>query len=170
MHKWSRHGLILCLAVTAAWAQKSRPSDPTKENAEARSILGVANPYFTQASEALRTGNYQEGIRLTKEGLERPSSKHDRAMALSNLCAAYAATRQPDLAIAACTESLALLDSNWHAYSNRSYAYYLKAEYAKADTDLQTAIAINPEARQVAAIRGMINERTLRPSITVEEH
>jgi hypothetical protein len=65
---------------------------------------------------------------------------------------------------------LALRDQNWRAYSNRSYAYYLKGMYPQASADLEAAAAISPEARQVAQIRGMINERSLRPSVIVEEH
>ena len=53
------------------------------------------------------------------------------------------------------------------AYSGR---VYLKGRYRLADADLKKAIAINPNARQMATIRGMLNERTLQPSVILEEH
>jgi Flp pilus assembly protein TadD len=102
--------------------------------------------------------------------LERNASSRDKAAGLSNLCAAHAAKNEFDRAITRCTESLGINDTNWRAYSNRSYAYYLKGLYVQADADLSVAIGINPAARQIAVIRGMINERTLKPSITMEEH
>jgi hypothetical protein len=41
--------------------------------------------------------------------------------------------------------------------------------YAEAQEDLDTASGINPQARQIAQIRGMINERTLQPNIVMED-
>jgi hypothetical protein len=40
----------------------------------------------------------------------------------------------------------------------------------QAHSDLRTATEINPSARQLATIQGMINEQNLRPSVTMEEH
>jgi tetratricopeptide (TPR) repeat protein len=168
--RWVIYGLAVCFAATAARGQPAQSSDPTKPSADSRTVLGVANEYLAAGAEAIRAKQYDDGIRLTKLGLERSASPRDRAGALSNLCAAYAAKGEPDLAITACTESLEINSENWRAYNNRSYAYYLKGRYREADADLQKAIAINPNARQMATIRGMINERTLQPSITVEEH
>jgi hypothetical protein len=56
------------------------------------------------------------------------------------------------------------------AYSNRSYAFYLKGMYAQAHSDLEMAASTSPNARQVEQIRGMINERNLRPSVIMEDH
>jgi tetratricopeptide (TPR) repeat protein len=133
-------------------------------------VLGVGNEYLAAGAEAIRAKQYDDGIRLTKIGLEHSASPRDRAGALSNLCAAYAAKGESDLAIKSCTDSLAIDSENWRAYNNRSYAYYLKGRYRQADSDLKKAIAINPNARQMATIRGMINERTLQPSVILEEH
>jgi hypothetical protein len=42
--------------------------------------------------------------------------------------------------------------------------------FAEASVDLNAAAALSPRAEQVAQIRAMINEATLRPRITLEEH
>ena len=89
---------------------------------------------------------------------------------MSNLCAAYAAKRMPDRAIELCTESLAVSAQNWRAFSNRSYAYWLKGMYAEATVDLDAAAAISPNAKQVQQIRAMINEAGLKPRVILEEH
>jgi tetratricopeptide (TPR) repeat protein len=159
---------LYCMAATA-WAQTAQPRDPRK-TADSRTVLGVGNEYLAAGAEAIRAKQYDDGIRLTKLGLEGMASPNDRAGALSNLCAAYAAKGQMDLAIKHCTESLEINKENWRAYNNRSYAYYLKGRYRLADADLKRAQAINPNARQMATIRGMINERTLQPSVILEEH
>ncbi|MEO8465635.1 MAG: tetratricopeptide repeat protein [Gammaproteobacteria bacterium] len=170
MARWVIYGLAVYCVATATSGQPAQLADPTKPTADSRTVLGIGNEYLAAGAEAIRAKQYDDGIRLTKLGLERPALPRDRAGALSNLCAAYAAKGEWDLAIKRCTESLEISDGNWRAYNNRSYAYYLKGRYRQADADLKKAIAINPNARQMATIRGMINERTLQPSVILEEH
>jgi tetratricopeptide (TPR) repeat protein len=155
-------GLVVSLAAGVAGAQPANTAD-------SRTVLG-SNALLSQGAEELRIGQYDEGIRLTALGLAQATSINERAAALSNLCAGYAAKRKPDEAIDCCTQSLALRDDNWRAYSNRSYAYFLKGQYKRAHDDLEVAASINPEARQIAKIRGMINERSLQPSVIMEDH
>jgi tetratricopeptide (TPR) repeat protein len=152
---WACWGLPL-----TAWSQP-----------DSRTIVGSGNEFLSAGSFAIRVGQYDEGIRLTELGLRRyQPSTADRAAAYSNLCAAYAAKDDPDTAIPFCDQSLGLSSNNWRAYSNRAYAYFLKAMYAEATFDLDAAAALNPEARQVQQLRGMINERGLRPRVIMEDH
>lgn len=150
--------------AAAAWAQIDQ------QQADSRTVLGGGNEYLSAGADAIRAGLYEEGIRLTRLGLERSSKNSERAAALSNLCAAHAAKGETDLAIETCSESIELNAQNWRAYSNRSYAYYLKGMYTQASADLEAAATFSPNARQVQQIRGMINERSLKPSVIVEEH
>jgi tetratricopeptide (TPR) repeat protein len=155
-------GLAILLVASAATAQ-------VQDRAQSRTVLG-GNEFLSAGAEEIRAGQYDEGIRLTNLGLMQVPSVAERAAALSNLCGAYAAKGNPDKAIDYCTQSIQLKDHNWRAYSNRSYAFYLKGLYRRAHADLEIAAAINPEARQIAKIRGMINERTLQPSVIMEDH
>ena len=157
-------GLAVGFVANLAVAQ-----DP-QQTPDSRTVLGGGNEYLSAGADAIRAGSYEDGIRLTGLGLQRSPSPGDRAAGLSNLCAAYAAKGEPDPAIRYCTESLALNENNWRAYSNRAYAYLLKRLFPEASADLDAAEKISPNARQVAQIRGMINERSLQPSVTVEEH
>jgi tetratricopeptide (TPR) repeat protein len=163
-------GVASCLMLGPAFAQRQGIPELTQEQADSRTVLGVTNEYLAAGAEALRLKEYDEGIRLTKLGLERPTAPRDRAAALSNLCAAHAAKNEPDTAIQYCTESIGINDANWHAYSNRAYAYYLKRLFDQADADLDIALSLNPSARQMPQIRGMMNERRLRGRVTTEEH
>lgn len=162
--------LALCLVVSAALAQRGREVKLTQKKADTRTVVGVENEYLAAGAEALVAKQYDEGIRLTLLGLERPTLPRDRANALSNLCAAYAAKQQPAVAIDYCTQALEIESGNWHAYSNRAYAYYLSRRFDEADDDLDRALELNPSARQMPQIRGMLNERRLRGRVTVEEH
>lgn len=163
-------GIASCLMFGPAFAQRSNVPELTQQQADSRTVLGVGNEYLAAGAAALREKQYDEGIRLTKLGLERPTSPRDRAAALSNLCAAHAAKNQPDVAIGYCSDSLVINDANWRAYSNRAYAYYLKRMFEEADADLDVALSLNPSAKQMPQIRGMMNERRLRGRVTMEEH
>ena len=136
---------------------------------ESRSVFGQRTPLLAAGAEAIRAGRYDDGIRLTIEGLEKERvSPRLKAAALANLCAAHAAKGEPDVAIGFCDESVELDPRNWRAYSNRSYAYWQKGMYAEAAADLDVAATMAPSAPQVKAIRGLINEKTLRPHVTME--
>jgi tetratricopeptide (TPR) repeat protein len=158
------------LAVSTALGQRGREVKLTQKKAESRTTLGVQNEYLAAGAEALMAKQYDEGIRLTVLGLERPTQPRERADALSNLCAAHAAKREPAVAIDYCTQSLEIDSDNWRAYSNRAYAHYLSLRFQEADDDLDKALALNPSARQMPQIRGMLNERRLRGRVTMEDH
>jgi tetratricopeptide (TPR) repeat protein len=135
-----------------------------------RTVIGPDNELLTAGSQAMVAGRWEDGVRLTLLGLERPGINDTmRSGALSNLCGGYAALKQPDLAIEYCTESIELNEFNWRAWSNRSYAYWMKDDYASAGADLERATSINERARQLFMIRGMLNEAGLRPRIQMED-
>jgi len=158
-------GLIASLAAGAIGAQSTNRA----ERPESRTVLG-SNDYLAQGAEQIRMHQYDEGIRLTSIGLVQASSVNERAAALSNLCGAYAGKGDANKAIDYCTQSLALREDNWRAYSNRAYAYYLKGKYPEARADLDVAASINPDANTIEKIRGLINEKSLRATVTMEDH
>ena len=165
-------GLVLCLMAGPGWGQPADSrNDQDNSVAASRTLLGGGNELLSSGSDAIRFGAYDEGIRLTKLGLERQGvPPHQRAAALSNICAAYAALGAADTAIEYCSQSLAINSGSWRAFSNRSYAYWLKGMYIEATYDLDAAAAISPKAPQVLQIRGMINEAGLKPRVVMEDH
>lgn len=171
------HKVLIGLAILSCSGASVAQLDPstlrTIENRQPdnRTVLGGGNELLSAGAEAIRYGRYDDGIRLTRMGLERPgNSDYIRAAALSNLCAAHAGKNEPDPAIRYCGESIQINEANWRAWSNRSYAYWLKGMYPEATVDLETATALNPDARQIFQIRGMLNEAGLRPRVIMEDH
>lgn len=153
-------GLVIYLAASPGWADTE---------ATPHIMLG-ANEYLVAGAQAIIAGSYDEGIRLTLIGLERAPPPRDRAAGLANLCAAYVAKEEPDKAIPYCTESLGINPENWRVYTNRARAYLLKGMFAEAVRDNDAAFAINPNSAHVRMMRGMLNERTLKPEVILEEH
>jgi tetratricopeptide (TPR) repeat protein len=158
----------LVLFMHVGWAQDEQAGDSFRT--PGRLVYGNGNKLLAEGSLALRSGDYAEGIRLTQLGLEQSgNSDYLRTSALSNLCAAYAATQEPDEAIAYCGQALEVDTKNWRALSNRAYAHWVKRMHAEAAADLEAAEAINPNSREIAQIRGLINQSTLQPRISVED-
>ena len=168
MRRW----MFLSVAMCCVGGGVSAQSDADRRaDLGGSTTIGGEHPMLAAGARAIRAGRYEEGIELTLKGLEsEPASNRVRAAALSNLCAAYAAKEEPERAIEYCTQSLALDSGSWRAYSNRSYAHWLKGEYAQASLDLDAAALIAPQAPQVVTIRGMINEATHEPRVVIEEH
>ena len=162
-------GLILYLTSSVIWGQVA--GNMNCMSCRNRTIIGGGNEFLSAGAFSIRMGQYEEGIRLTELGLTRyQPSQGDRSVAQSNLCAAYAARGEPFVAIDYCTESIRLERRNWRAYNNRAYSYYLLGKLSEATVDLDMAAQINSDARQVLQLRGMINERGLRPRVIMEDH
>jgi tetratricopeptide (TPR) repeat protein len=135
-----------------------------------RVTLG-ANAQLVAGTEAIRAGEFDEGIRLTRIALERADlGVRDRAAGLANVCAAYVSKNEPDMGIPYCDRALQLDDGNWRVYTVRARAYLLKRMFGEALRDNDAAAAINPNSAHVKEIRGKLNEQLLRPQIVLEDH
>ena len=66
-------GIASCLMLSPALGQKPGPPELTQQQADSRTVLGVVNEYLAAGAEAIRAKEYDEGIRLTKLGLDRPN-------------------------------------------------------------------------------------------------
>ncbi|HZF29849.1 MAG TPA: hypothetical protein VE907_12065 [Gammaproteobacteria bacterium] len=156
----------LFLGVLAASAVAAQAVDESRQ----RLSLG-ANEYLIAGADAIRAGQYDDGIRYTLRGLEvEPAGTRNRAAGLANLCAAYVAKSDADKALPYCNQALDLEPNNWRAYSTRSRAYFIKGMLREAAADNAAAASLAPNAEHVKMMRGLLNERLLKPQIIVEEH
>jgi tetratricopeptide (TPR) repeat protein len=117
--------------------------------------LGV-DPDLARGAEALELHRFAEGVEYTLRGLPAASSTQNRAAALNNLCAGYAALAKYELAIARCTESLALDPANWQAYNNRALAYLAKGLFELAERDVRSGLALQPAAGPLKKVDAMV--------------
>lgn len=117
------------------------------ETAGSQTVFGPSNPALSDGASALEAGRYEEGIRLTLQGLEAPASSQDRAAGHSNLCAGYAALKRWDDALVHCNAALELDRDNWRAYNNRAAVFVGKELYDLAVADVQAGLQLNPGSR-----------------------
>lgn len=105
---------------------------------------------------ALTFGNFEEGIRLTREGLTNPVRYRDRSAALSNLCAGFVGRADFERAIGYCDSAIELNEKNWQAYNNRAYAHYKLGHLDAARSDIDRGLKLKPTARQLRKIKRLI--------------
>ncbi len=145
--------LVLCAAVFISTAASG---------VENRLVLG-ANPNLSQGAFELRSGNFEEGIRLTFLGLKESASARDRRAAMNNLCAGYAALGSYDAAIHICNIILAKNERDWRAYNNRALAYMGAGDLDQAKSDVDKGLAINPGSKNLRLAADLIDERLAAP-------
>jgi tetratricopeptide (TPR) repeat protein len=126
-------------------------------------VLGVSSQ-LADGATALTVGNYDEGIRLTKIGLNSSRKPIQRSAALSNLCAGFDGNEQFAKAIAHCTAALEINKRNWHAYNNRAVAHLGLGQLEAADADITRAVALNPRSKKLqrmqrAVARWLVDEQ-----------
>ena len=149
---------LLCLSLAATEPQS-------------RTVVGSTNPELQQGAEALRAEDAEEGVRLTLIGLRYASSKRERVVGLSNLCAGYVMLENFDTALDYCEQALEENDEHWRTYSNRAVAYIKTGRFEEAEQDLQKAEALSPNSRTVKVVRAMLLDLTnpVEPVIVIDD-
>jgi len=149
---------LLCLSLAATAPQS-------------RTVVGSTNPELQQGAEALLAEDAEEGVRLTLIGLRYASSKRERVVGLSNLCAGYVMLENFDTAFDYCARALEENDEHWRTYSNRAVAYIKTGRFEEAEQDLQKAEALSPNSRTVKVVRAMLLNQTnpVEPVIVIDD-
>jgi len=151
--------MCLCLTISTSAAQESK------------TVIGPSNLDLHDGANALLAGDAEEGVRLTLLGLQHESSRRNRLIAMSNLCAGYIMLEELDTALSYCDEVLEKNDRHWRAYSNRALAYVQLERYEEAEQDLQKAEQLTSTARTVKIVRSMLLDATdpVAPLIIIDE-
>lgn len=141
------------------------------DDEHARTVIGPSNIDLADGAQALKAGNAEEGVRLTRQGLQTASNDRERVAGYSNLCAGLVMLERLGEALDACDRAIAINDGHWRSYSNRALVYLRMARYDEAGRDIASAEAINPNARAVKIVKSMLLDVTdpVRPSITIDD-
>ena len=157
---------ILLLTTTAAAAQV-----PDRADGESRTIIGPSNIDLADGATALRTGDAEEGVRLTQRGLRSASSPRERLAGYSNLCAGLIMLDRLEEAIDSCDSAIAIDDSHWRSYSNRALANIRLKRYAEAEHDIRQGEALNPNARTLKKVKAMYLDAVdpVTPNVIIDD-
>lgn len=152
--------VLLSLGTVAALAS---------DDASSRSVIGPDNPYLSDGSDALRAGDYEEGVRLTLIGLKRETLGRHKADALSNLCAGYIGLNQIDTALDYCDQAIAADPDHWRAYNNRAAALLRKGDEGAARAAIFRGLAAAPQSWTLNRALENLDARKRRPRVIVED-
>ena len=86
---------VLLLLGSLAQAQ----STAGQSEAVAKTVVGPANADLADGAAALRAGDAEEGVRLTRRGLASAAGPRERVAGYSNLCAGLAMLERLDEAV-----------------------------------------------------------------------
>ncbi len=132
------------LLVPASWAQESKV------------VIGPRNLDLADGAQELLAGNAKEGVKLTLRGLQTAQGRREKESALSNLCAGYIMIDELDSALMYCNMLLLSNDRHWRGYNNRALIYVMQKDFENAEADLLIGQEINPNARTLKVVKGML--------------
>jgi tetratricopeptide (TPR) repeat protein len=131
---------------------------PTLASSQTATVLGNDNQLLAEGSASLAAGRYEEGIRLTLAGLDRPNNLANEAAAHSNLCAGYAALKRWAQALPHCNHSLELDRHNWRTFNNRAAVFVGLKLYDLAVTDVNAGLALDPDSQTLHKSLEVVHE------------
>jgi tetratricopeptide (TPR) repeat protein len=134
--------VVLAAAIAAALPSMALAETPS---ASSNTVIGP-NVMLADGAEALMRGDWQRGIQLTQMGLTFAISSEDRASALANLCAGFAALKQYQRALEHCDKSIELVNDNWRTWQNRAAANLGLGKIEDSLRDIQRGLQINPDS------------------------
>lgn len=141
---------ILLLLPAPLQSQSSGHMESTN-----KTVIGVRNIPLKNGADALLSGDYEEGVRLTHLGLTQALGVREEEAALSNLCAGYLRLGKYTTALQYCEILLARNEKSWRGYNNRALIYIKTAQWDKAEADLIKGEALNAGARTMKLARAM---------------
>lgn len=151
-------GVLLPALLTGLVAGAA--DEHTGGDAGARTVIGEKNPQLAEGARRLLAGDAEEGVRLTRLGMDVATSARERHAGFSNLCAGYLRLEQYDVALGYCNEAIDINPGSWRALSNRALAYIRLERYDEAQADLDRAEEIAPNAGTLARVRAMWRDAT----------
>ena len=139
--------LILSAALLLSALAAALPSTASAEtpSASSNTVIGP-NVMLADGAEALMRGDWERGVQLTQMGLTFAISQQDRASALANLCAGFAALKKYQRALEHCDQSIALVPDNWRTWQNRAAANLGLGKIEESLRDIQRGLQINPDS------------------------
>jgi tetratricopeptide (TPR) repeat protein len=133
---------------------------PVSRAQENKVVIGPRNLDLSEGAQELLAGNAAEGVELTLRGLKVAQGKREKEAALSNLCAGYIMIGMLEPALEYCNMLILSNERHWRGRNNRALIYVMQENYEKAEEDLLIGQELNPNARTLKVVKGMLMDAT----------
>lgn len=137
--------VLACALANAGFAGIAAGETPPAPNNQANTVIG-ANVELSNGAAAMMSGDWQRGIELTQSAITGVLTPEDRAAALANICAGYAALKQFKKAMEFCEQSLRIDASNWRAWQNHAACNLGLGKIEESLQDIQRGLQLNPDS------------------------
>ncbi len=163
--------LLLPLLAFLIVPVHAEPQNDERMDSGSKVVLGVKNMPLKRGAEKLLSGNYEEGVRLTHEGMEQAFGVREEEAALSNLCAGYLQLGKYETALQYCDILLVRNDKHWRGYNNRALIYIKTKQWDKAEADLIKGEELNAGAYTMKVARAMYMDAVhpVAPEIEIDD-
>ena len=160
--------MLITMAVLGA--AELQADDPGREIGS-KTVVGPSNIHLANGATALMRGDVEEGIRLTRLGLDDAVGNRERVAGLSNLCAGYLRLQQLEVALEYCNAAISINARSWRALSNRALVNIMLENYDAAGSDLDLAEEIAPNASALKKARRVWLDATdpVAPNIIIDD-
>jgi len=139
--------LAAALAAVSSSAALAQSCDAEPQFAAHRTANGVIRAQYNAVSR----GEWPEAIHFGEDVVAGSGAPGHKVAAHTNLCAAYAATGEYEMAIAACDAAIEMRNGAWRAMNNRGVALWLSGDRAAAVEAFQAANAASSGEDEVEA-------------------
>lgn len=150
LHLWP---FVLIAILLLSWSQVAS-QEPAK------TLLGPRNVPLADGAEQLRSGDVENGVQLTLEGLKVAQGNREHKMAHSNLCAGYLLMDKPRTALEHCNEALAIDPNFWRAYNNRALVYLRLERFEESEADVARGQSLRPSSNKLKETKGLLLDET----------
>lgn len=153
--------VVLCLACL----------HPAALGQDMKTVIGPSNIELHNGAELLKKGEAERGLELTLAGLAHAATPREKAVGMSNACAANVMLARYEEALAWCNQALEIRGRHWRALVNRAHAYLRLGRLEDAEADLDLAEDIAPGARSVKLVRSMFLDVTdpVAPHVVIDD-
>ena len=153
---------ILSLAWTAA---------PADEDAASKTVIGPSNIYLYDGANALKSGDDEDGVRLTLLGLKTAANRREEKIAHANLCAGFLLLSQYETALEHCNWVIERDPRHWRTYNNRAIVYLSMGRLDESEADIQKGQELNPKSESLKEVKGMYLDEVepVREEITIDD-
>jgi tetratricopeptide (TPR) repeat protein len=161
----------VALLIATTVFPETAAAEPERRESGAKAVIGTRNPDLLNGAKKLLSGEVEEGIRLTRLGLDVAFGSRERQAGLSNLCAGYLRLENLEQALHYCNQALEINPRNWRALSNRALVFIFQEKYRAADDDLTLAEEVAPNSTALKKARSIYRDATepVVPTIEIDD-
>lgn len=132
-----------------------------------RTVIGVDKD-LKEGELALAAGDHELAIKKLLSGLPKARSRHDTAMTLNNLCAAYSLAGDYDTSLEYCDRALRIKENAWQAHQNRARSLLGKGDIADAIAAVERGLEIAPDSVSLHQTLKIAQRMNTRPHVIID--